>query len=262
MPDTRPHWLQVIHSHFLLCTFLGLLVLSALKDRIASLEGTIGEMSVVEFAMASVYAGGLVAAATWLLHRLVLGRVRRRFIEEHDDHAWAREGALVGFVCGALAPFFLFVPYLLPALALAFLLLIYSNARMFLRRVAVILRPGNHPRPVDVARLVFLYGSLVASFTLLNAAIARLHPLDAPAYRGLETSTAPLIDSLYFSVVVITTLGFGDITPVTPDAKIAVVIQVGISYLLFALLIGTITRGILPVDRSGDGGSADRPSDR
>ena len=55
-----------------------------------------------------------------------------------------------------------------------------------------------------------------------------------------------LADYLYFSVVVMTTLGFGDIYPATTAARIIVAMQCLTSYVMFALMIGIITRGILP----------------
>ena len=59
-----------------------------------------------------------------------------------------------------------------------------------------------------------------------------------------------------------TTLGFGDITPVTADAKLVVALEVVIAYLMFALLIGTITRGILPHERVEESAQEEPPESR
>ncbi len=61
-----------------------------------------------------------------------------------------------------------------------------------------------------------------------------------------------MINALYFSVVVMTTLGFGDIVPLTPDAKMVVVLQCLTSYIMFALMIGILMRGIVSSDEVKD----------
>jgi hypothetical protein len=63
------------------------------------------------------------------------------------------------------------------------------------------------------------------------------HPLEAIIHRPpLETVT----DCLYFSVMTITTVGYGDIHPVTPKAKVVCMVEIVLGYLLLVLSIGAI----------------------
>nr|WP_253825839.1 ion channel [Vibrio sp. RE86] len=49
-----------------------------------------------------------------------------------------------------------------------------------------------------------------------------------------------IVDCLYFSVVTISTLGFGEMLPKTILAKIVVMLEVVIGFVLMAVSIGTI----------------------
>lgn len=51
-----------------------------------------------------------------------------------------------------------------------------------------------------------------------------------------------LIDAFYFSTVVTTTLGFGDITPTTASGRFAVSIEAIVGFVLFALVTSTMYR--------------------
>lgn len=50
-----------------------------------------------------------------------------------------------------------------------------------------------------------------------------------------------LFDSIYFTIITLTTVGYGDITPQTPEGKIAVVLTILVGVGLFGVLIGSIT---------------------
>ena len=55
-----------------------------------------------------------------------------------------------------------------------------------------------------------------------------------------------LADYLYFAIVVMTTLGFGDIYAATTAVRLIVALQCLTSHIMFGLMIGIITLGILP----------------
>jgi len=266
MPFAKPSWFGVIHSHFVLCTVLGLIVLDASRDGLRELLKAEGGPNLLDVASGSLVSGIIVAGATWLIHRTWFRKLRERYRGRGDAHPdVAFRGATVGFVCGALSPLYIFVPYLMVILALVFLALIVAYFRTFIARAAIVLRPGNYPRPPDILSLVFLYGAIIACFTVLNAALVGIHKVfgvHAEAFQGFPEGAVHFIDTFYFTVVVMTTLGFGDITPVTADAKLVVAFEVVIAYLMFALLIGTITRGILPHESAGETPQEDPPESR
>ena len=52
------------------------------------------------------------------------------------------------------------------------------------------------------------------------------------------------MDVLYFTIVLMSTVGFGDLVPLTAPAKFVVSVQCLVSYVMFALVVGLVVRGI------------------
>ncbi len=57
-----------------------------------------------------------------------------------------------------------------------------------------------------------------------------------------ENKPFAFVDALYFSSVIATTLGFGDIAPITPLGRIVVSAQAIVGFVLFALVTSTLYR--------------------
>jgi voltage-gated potassium channel len=95
----------------------------------------------------------------------------------------------------------------------------------------------------------------VAAFTLINATLTMIGIYEprfqAFSWQGGEQWEG-MIDSLYLTIVLMTTLGFGDIYPVSQVAKLLVSLQCLTSYLVFALMIGILTRGIASRREEGE----------
>ena len=74
----------------------------------------------------------------------------------------------------------------------------------------------------------------------LLAAIVALVYFDRDAYTDNYDGSVTLIDAIYYATVTITTTGYGDITPITPTARILNAILVTPMRILFlVLLVGT-----------------------
>ena len=59
------------------------------------------------------------------------------------------------------------------------------------------------------------------------------------------TSASGVFDNLYFSVVTFTTLGYGDIVPVSALGRVLVIIEVMVGYMMLGLLVGIISRRVI-----------------
>ncbi|MFD7901112.1 potassium channel family protein [Kitasatospora sp. NPDC059722] len=59
-------------------------------------------------------------------------------------------------------------------------------------------------------------------------------------FNGLETR----LDALYFTVVTMATVGYGDITPSGQAARLVVVLQIGYNFVFLATAAGTLSRAI------------------
>ena len=93
------------------------------------------------------------------------------------------------------------------------------------------------------------FGALYRSLTVMS---------DGPVFTGGAASVEQLN---YFSFVTLTTLGFGDITPATPEARALVVIETLIGQLFLATLVARLVSGLRarPMPEGGVVSSEQRP---
>ena len=126
---------------------------------------------------------------------------------------------------------------------------------MFTRDVVVMLRPDSIITWSEVAELLRIYLNMLAGFTLINATLEVGHILTgSPPPFGFGADQGQLfIDALYYTVVTMTTLGYGDIVPRSWDSKLLLIFQCLVSYIMFALMIGIITRGVVKTRTTSSG---------
>lgn len=93
---------------------------------------------------------------------------------------------------------------------------------------------GTARRPV--AWLVFL---ICLTMTVYAATYYVLGARKAE-FSGLETR----LDALYFTVVTMATVGYGDITPAGQTARLVVVLQIGYNFVFLAAAAGTVSRAV------------------
>ncbi len=222
--------------------FIGLLPLT-LGETVFDMTGFFQRASIRELVLTALADGCFVAVTAYVTAgwSLTSGGVRRR------PSLGARlQLAAMGFACGALT---IWMGYshdvILFATALT-LLAVVAHVAVFLRTVTAILTPNRYPTWSEVRELLTTYLSLLTAFTLFNISLEALSP-HVTAFRFAENSNI-IVEGFYFTIVVMTTLGFGDIVPLTPAAKVAVSLQCLMSYVMFALLVGVITRGVVTRD--------------
>ncbi|MFW5488531.1 MAG: potassium channel family protein [Desulfovibrio sp.] len=171
-------------------------------------------------------------------HKLLLSSV----LIEHQDvkAAW-----LVGFGCGVLSIVLIISSAGLLVLTLFTVWMVRFHIRRFGMSAVELLRPENTPTWDDIGRLSYIYLLLVTAFTLINASLdMSCEYLNFPRPFLFTHGPGLLIDSLYFTVVLLTTVGFGDIHAMTAVGKVFVTFECLIGYVIFALLIGIVTGGV------------------
>lgn len=100
-----------------------------------------------------------------------------------------------------------------------------------------------------LAGAVFGYFLIALLWSVLFLALESWAPGSVALPEGTEH---PGTDMLYFSLVTLTTLGYGDILPVSPFAKILAGIEAAVGTLYLAVLIGRIV-GALKAPRAARG---------
>lgn len=102
---------------------------------------------------------------------------------------------------------------------------------------------------------IFGYFVIATAFALLYRQMEGVHPGSFRLPEGGDLDT----QMLYFSLITVTTAGYGDITPVTSTAQITAALEAALGTLYLAILIGRIVgqlgSGLRPTDAVSD----DRP---
>ncbi len=102
--------------------------------------------------------------------------------------------------------------------------------------------------PDSLVGAIFGYFVIAAAFALLFRQMEGVHPGSFRLPEGGDLDT----QMLYFSLITVTTAGYGDITPVTSTAQITTALEAALGTLYLAILIGRIV---------GQLGSGLRPTD-
>ncbi|MFC9325013.1 potassium channel family protein [Kitasatospora sp. NPDC057015] len=173
-----------------------------------------------------------------------------------------REGALLvgGFaglmICYFTLPLQVFGPdrpvFSWVAFGAALTLLTYLLLR---KMVQVMTQVGGRPG-VGLAFLILL--SMVV-FSATYFSLARDNE-----FNGLETR----LDALYFTVITMSTVGYGDITPSGQDARVVVILQIFYNFVFLAAAAGTLSNRVrsqvsarLREEGAGKGGRTDAGHD-
>jgi len=88
-----------------------------------------------------------------------------------------------------------------------------------------------------------------SEFRLLSILVSVCLLIGTAFYRLVEGWS--WLDSLYFSVVTLTTVGYGDLNPTTPISKIFTIVYILIGLGLFFVFVNTLSRRLFKVDFNG-----------
>ncbi|MER6303498.1 ion channel [Kitasatospora sp. NPDC001539] len=104
---------------------------------------------------------------------------------------------------------------------------------LLLAKITAVLQ-GRARRPVAwLAFLIFL------AMTVFSAAYYVLAARPGE-FAGMDTR----LDALYFTVVTLATVGYGDITPAGQAPRLVVILQIGYNFVFLAAAAGTLSRTI------------------
>lgn len=241
---------QVVFTHFIPCFFIGVLLLYLVDEliprklRLVFVDGTFSMTDMILALLCGLTVSLLVLAFHIRRNRRLeqVYAVERQNRRKHILYAMA-----VGFLGGTFDILLVLHNEGIIVLTAVVLFILIWHLRLFTSNIVTMLRPNNIATWNDVAELLRIYVTMMTGFTLTNATLEGAHVLAGrPAPFGFTVEGGDVfLNSLYYTVVTMTTLGYGDIVPTTWDSKLLLIFQCLVSYVMFALMIGIITRGVV-----------------
>jgi voltage-gated potassium channel Kch len=125
---------------------------------------------------------------------------------------------------------------------------IYRLIDGFNYRLCIIFVDRYHPqwglRSLNRSLLLLLlnYAEIIIGFSVLFLATGSIGKLDPEM--ATEITLSSRLDAIYFSVVTITTLGYGDFHPISPLGRLLALAETAMGILLLVLVLGTFLQGV------------------
>ena len=248
--DNQPTFREVSFTHFVPSFFLGVISLYLLKDAAPGfglhllLDNRLDHVDFTVGLVNGIFVACLLALFHWQQNHRANTMPWRANIRQGRKVLFHRMA--VGFLAGSFDIVFGLQSEGILVLTGLVLIILWGHVRLFLRNIVRVLRPGSNATWRDVSELARIYLTMLAGFTLVNASLEVTHLMigTVPAFGFGHQDGELFLNAIYYTITCMTTLGFGDIVPITWDGKLVLMFQSIVGYAMFGLMIGIITRGV------------------
>ncbi len=237
LSDQLKRFKAVAVNSFNSCYLVSLLILSLFSRQIAVL---FAPNYYVYFYVLLPFVNGALSCVTIALFFRIISHRTVSTPYQHKINV-----LVVSFFTGVLTIYSAGSQLIAFGVFLAVMYVTLINLRDFIRKLWVYLAPDKILTKEDLFNFSSFFVSLITAFIVLNLTVSFLHDFfgGGPAF-NFRSGIEGILDAVYFTFICVTTVGFGDIVPLTPLAKIIVSFECISSYIMFALFIGVINRGI------------------
>lgn len=224
------------------CVFVGLILLS-LHHKIVLYNLPDFDSSIWDFISLPFVNGAL----TMLLYLFLNHYFAKR---HYTDYSFNSENkialSLTAFSGGALCCFIAANEAWTYVMTAIVIYAAYRCVRLFLAKLSALLSPDEKAKPQDLAEFMLFFINLVISFSVINLSLNTLHfrlGAEVAAF-NFSQGVQGILDAVYFSLITMTTVGYGDIYPHSEIARLFVGLECLTSYILLGIMIGIISRGV------------------
>lgn len=236
----KPDLKSVFIHDFNLCFFLSLIILAVYQDFTG--QYIISDHThYFKYILLPVINGLLTIIPALLLNTFFRNRrYTKRYYTKNR-----RDLTLVAFLAGFLSIYITVSNTYTYIISLFIIFLAYKNIMDFSRLLIKLLEPRKMATPKDIGEFANFFINLVITFAVINLSINSIHynfELN-PAF-NFQKGGASIIDAIYFSIITMTTVGYGDLIPYNVIGRAVVGLECLTSYLMLGIMISIVTRGI------------------
>lgn len=239
--DDKIKFSKIFPRSFNLCIFISLIILSAhhhvLVNKLSSFLDPWRTYLILPL------TNGLLTGFFFVLLNYYFSKYRYtayRFSEENKFALFAT-GVIAGF-CSIYIALDAWATY---AVSLLILYTTFKQVKSFASKLSGLLRPSTRATTGDLAEFAVFFINLVVAFTVINISLNTIHnSLNIDMAFNFGPDIEGILDAIYFVLITMTTVGYGDIYPHTSLARIIVGLECLTSYILLGIMIGIISRGV------------------
>lgn len=239
-PFSWKHFYTVLQRDFNLCFFVSLIILALSSKSQHVFQNSPYSRWLVYLALPAINGFFTTILALLLNHAFRRKNYTKKFYSP-DIQALS----IVSFTAGCLSAYITVSELATYIISLLIIYIAYLNVREFARNLSALLRPNTMATIGDVGMFVNFFINLMISFAVINLSLNALHiRLNSEQAFNFGSGIGAIIDSIYFSIITMTTVGYGDIFPHTALSRLITGVECLTSYLMLGIMIGIISRGI------------------
>lgn len=230
----------ILLSNFNLCFFLSMIILSLLPNP---------ELFMHKYPHQIWFLYIVIPAINGLLTVLVSLALNRYFARRNYTRRYYTQDTnsliQVAFIAGFSSLYLSLSSWGTLVVSAAIIYIAFWSVKSFAGQITALLEPDKMATAEDLSEFANFFINLIITFTVVNLSIDTIHSSFNPGHAfNFGSGISGIIDALYFSVITMTTVGYGHIIPDSVIARIAVSFECLTSYIMLGIMIGIIGRGI------------------